>query len=131
MWYSREYSDAVFGAVNLSSVDAHALQHVEDHGVKNSAFHLLRLCWLLEHEGDPRLGVGPRRLQRQFDGDVAYSVLQPPVQRGAVTVADVIGADTAQKHADRVRRWAEAVWEAWREHHDWARRWMQTYGPNA
>jgi hypothetical protein len=55
-----EYSDPAYGAVNLLAVDAHALQHPEDHGAKNNPFHLVRLCWLLEHGGDPRLGQGPR-----------------------------------------------------------------------
>ena len=116
-----EYSDPAHGAVNLLSVDAHALQHPEDHGVKNNAFHLIRLCWLLEHGGDPRLGQGPLWLQKQFDGNPKLPVLTPPVDRGKVTIADVYGAQTPKEHAERVYRWAHSVWEAWSAHHAWAR----------
>ena len=90
-----EYSDPAYGAVNLLAVDAHALQHPEDHGVKNNPFHLIRLCWLLEHGGDPRLGQGPRWLQVQFDGNPEIPVLEPPADRGKVTVVDVYGAASA------------------------------------
>ena len=115
-----EYSDPAFGAVNLLAVDAHALQHPEDHGVKNNAFHLIRLCWLLEHGGDPAIGQGPRWLQAQFDGTPELPILEPPVDRGQVTIADVHGAASADEHAARVYRWARSVWQAWSAHHEWA-----------
>ena len=123
-----EYSDPAYGAVNLLSVDAHALQHPEDHGIKNNAFHLIRLCWLLEHGGDPRLGQGPRWLQVQFDGNPKLPVLEPPVNRGKVTVADVCGAANPDDHAKHVYRWARSVWEAWSAHHEWARQWLRDQG---
>jgi hypothetical protein len=126
---AREYSDPAYGAVNLLSVDAHALQHPEDHGIKNNAFHLIRLCWLLEHGGDPRLGQGPAWLQKQFDGNPRLPALTPPVDRGKVTIADVYGAQTPQDHAECVYRWARSVWEAWRAHHEWARQWLGEKGP--
>jgi hypothetical protein len=37
-----EYADMRYAAVNHLTVDAHALQHPEEHGVKNNAFHPLR-----------------------------------------------------------------------------------------
>ena len=70
-----EYRNSAYGAVNLLAVDAHALQHPEDHGVKNNPFHLLWLCWLLEYGGDPRIGQGPIWLQNQFDGNPEIGVL--------------------------------------------------------
>jgi hypothetical protein len=123
-----EYSDPAYGAVNLMTVDAHALQHSEDHGPRSNAFHLIRLCWLLEHEGDPRLGQGPRWLQVQFDGNRAHPVLEPPVDRGRITIADVHGAASADEHAERVHRWASSVWEAWSAYHEWAREWLRGIG---
>src|SRR2546426_1052411 len=47
-----EYSDPAFGEAHLFTVDAFALQHSEQHGPRSNAFHLMRLCWLLEHGGD-------------------------------------------------------------------------------
>ena len=86
---------------------------------------------LLEHGGDPRMGQGPRWLQVHFDGDPHLPALKPPEDRGAVTVADVHGATSPQEHAARVYRWARAVWEAWREHHDWARQWLRERWQNS
>ncbi len=122
-----EYSDPAYGAVNLLSADAHALQHPEDHGVKNNAFHLARLCWLPEHGGDPQIGQGPRWLQKQFDGNPKLPPLAPPENRGRVTIADVSGATSPEEHAARVRRWAQSVWEARSAHHGWAREWLRTH----
>ena len=61
---AREYGDPAYGAVNLLNADAYVLQHPEDHGIKNNAFHLIRLCWLLEHGGAPRLDQRLARLQK-------------------------------------------------------------------
>jgi hypothetical protein len=54
---SREYADVAYGAVHLLTVDAYALQHSEEHGPRSNAFHLMRLCRLIEHGGDPRIGA--------------------------------------------------------------------------
>ena len=123
-----EYTDPSYAAAHLLTVDAHALQHSEDHGVKNNAFHLIRLCWILEHGGDPRIGQGPRWLQVQFDGLPEVPALEPPARRGEVTVADVHGASGPEDHVERVRRWARSVWEAWNDHHAWARGWLRERG---
>jgi hypothetical protein len=120
-----EYSDPALGAVNLLAVDAHALQHPEDHGKKNNAFHLVRLCWILEHNGDAALGGGPRWLQVRFDGNPALPGLTPPEARGTVTVADVVTARTPEEQAEQVWRWARSVWQAWDAYHGWARDWVE------
>ena len=123
-----EYSNPAYGAVNHLAVDAHALLHPQDHGVKNNPYHLIRLCWLLEHGGAPRLGHGPRWLQVQFHGNLNIPVLEPPPDRGKVTVVDVYGGAGADEHAERVYRWARSVWEAWGAHHEWARQWLRERG---
>ncbi len=120
-----EYSDPAYGAVHLLTVDAHALQHSEDHGPRSNAFHLLRLYVLLEHGGDPRIGWNPQWLNSQSGKTRAFPFLEPPDDRGAVTVADVHGAATPEEHAKRAWRWARSVWEAWGEYREWARQWLQ------
>jgi hypothetical protein len=122
-----EYSDPAYGAVNLLAVDAHALQHPEDHGVKNNPFHLLRLCWILEFGGDPRIGHGPAWLYARFDGNPEIPILMPPVNRGKITIADVHGAASPEEHAERVFHWAWAVWDTWNIHHDWARKQIKVW----
>ena len=120
-----EYGDPAHGAVRLLAVDVYALQHSEDHGPRSNAFHLLRLCVLLEHGGDPHLGWNPRWFQAQIDGKRESPFLEPPANRGDVTIADVHGATTSEEHAERAWRWARSVWEAWSEYHDWAQQWLR------
>jgi hypothetical protein len=56
---AREYTDMAYAKINFFTVDACAFQHPEIHGVKNIA-HLIRLCWLIEHHGNPQIGIGPQ-----------------------------------------------------------------------
>src|SRR6187549_881916 len=104
----REYSDQAFGESHLFTVDAHALQHSEKHAPRSNAFHLMRLCWLLEHGGNPsirqvqrggRAFYGardqftrvPSRPGRAFSDAREqafrhFPFLEPPASRGALTV---------------------------------------------
>lgn len=123
-----EYGSPGFGAVHQLTVDAYALQHSEEHGPRSNAFHLARLCMFLEHGADPGIGQKYPWLQTQLEQDPAVSFLEPPVARGALTIADVHGAPDPQEHAARVRRWAASVWEAWSDHHEWARQWLKASG---
>lgn len=121
---AREYSDPAFGAVHLLTVDSYTLQHSEEHGPRSNAFHLLRLCRLLEGGGDPGLGRRPpRQTGKAFEERYReLPDLEPPLHRGRLTVAHVHGAPDPEEHADRVRAWARSVWEAYHDHHEWARR---------
>jgi len=118
---ARWLADPAGQAVALLGVDAHALQHPEIHGYKSNAFHLIRLCWIMEFCGNPRIGQGPRWLQVHFDGKPPIPMLEPPNDRGSVTAADVAAAASAQEYADRMRAWGQAVWQAWSAYHGWAR----------
>lgn len=120
---TREYSDPAFGAVHLLTVDAYALQHSEEHGPRSNAFHLMRLCRLLEHGGDPSIGQRPlRKVGKAFEDQYRhFPNLEAPSHRGSLTVADVYRASTPQEHVESVRAWACSVWEAYQPHHEWAR----------
>jgi hypothetical protein len=120
-----EYSDPAYGAVHLLTVDAHALQHSEDHGPQSNAFHLLRLYVLLERGGDPRIGWNPQWLKAQIGNTHKLPFLEAPENRGKMTIADVYGAETPEEHAERVWRWARSVWEAWSDYHEWTRQWLR------
>jgi len=126
---AREYADPACGAVHLLTVDAYVLQHPEEHGPRSNAFHLMRLCRLVEQGADPRLGSKPPRVQaKSFEADYRrFPYLKPPAQRGAFTIADVIHAGNAADHVSQVRWWAVSVWEAWAEHHAWARQAAQRH----
>ena len=104
-------------------------QHSEEHGPRSNAFHLMRLCLLVEHGADPRIGAGPPRARaKAFESTLRrFPFLEPPPQRGAFTVADVFGALEPQAHAERVRQWTKSVWDAWEIHHGWARAMARRY----
>lgn len=76
----------------------------EDHGPRSNAFHLIRLCMLLEHGGDPRLGENPQWFQGQIDGNRRTPFLEPAVDRGRVTIVDVHGAASPEEQTERVYR---------------------------
>ena len=120
-----EYADPAYGAVHLLTVDAYVLQHSEEHGPRSNAYHLIRLGWLLERGGDPGIGQSGPRSRAIAEGYRGFPYLEPPANRGAVTVADVHGATTPEEHARRVWRWARSVWGAWAEYHEWARQWLE------
>lgn len=120
-----EYSDLAYGAVHLLTVDTRALQHSEDHGPRSNAFHLLRLCVLLERGGAPRIGWNPQWLKAQIGNTHGLPFLEAPENRGEMTIADVHGAVTPEEHAERVWRWARSVWEAWSDYHEWVRQWLR------
>jgi hypothetical protein len=120
---SQEYSDPAMGAAHLLTVDSYTLQHSDEHGPRSNAFHLLRLYRLRECGGDPGLGRRPpRKLGKAFEERYRkLPYLEPPQNRGTLTIADVHGAHDQETHARRVRAWARSVWEAYHSHHEWAR----------
>jgi hypothetical protein len=121
----REYSDAAFGEAHLFTVDAYALQHSEEHGPRSNAFHLMRLCWLVEHNGNPSIRQvrqeGPAFYNAREERYRDFPFLAPPEERGELTVACLLGAKTPNEHAAMARAWGESVWRAWHIHHPWAR----------
>lgn len=118
-----EYSDPAYRSVHLLTVDSYALQHSEDQGPRSNAFHLARLCMLLEHGGIGRFAA--RSLQKQLNGNRKMPFLEPPLNRGKMTIADVHGANGPEEHVKQVKRWARSVWKAWSDHHQWARQFLK------
>ena len=51
--------------------------------------------------------------------------LQPPEFRGQMTVVDAAAAETIDEYIEIVRKWARCVWEAWYEHHEIVRGWIE------
>ena len=130
----RDYSDPAYGAAHLFTVDAFCLQHSEQCGPRSNAFHLMRLCWLVEHGGNPsiRQARGVRASSEAREESLrAFPFLEPPVNRGELTVGWVLGAQNAEEHAERARAWGGCVWKTWSAHHPWARgqveRWFQSH----
>ena len=121
--FIRAYPDGLIGGMGFLGGDAHALQHPEIHGKKNNAAHLLHLCWIFEYGQEAQAGIVPRWWQQYLQGNNnAIPRLDPPQDRGRVTVADVAAAPSAHEAAVLMETWGRAVYAAWHPHHAWARR---------
>jgi hypothetical protein len=106
------------------TVDTYCMQHPDRYCVsaKSLAAHLTGLCWALEYSGHPS---GPKALQRWLDGRPRIEKPELPPFRGALTVADVIGAPDPVERAAAILRWARTTWEAYSDLHALARHWVE------
>ena len=100
------------------AVDAYAAQHAgPDVKPITTAFALIGLYLVCER------GFTGRQAQRahMFLGRrrQEWPRFDPPADRGAVTVADVLAlAADAGGRNEVLRRWAASVWAAWRDQHE-------------
>lgn len=123
---AREYSDPAYMKVHHLTVDAYSVQHPgtpSRRRMQSAAVHLIGLYAGLE------LNLPQKQIAKLLDGatnTLQLHWLDPPEHRGAVTVADVLPAQSAEEHEQRVRRWAETTWEAWAVHHAQVECWVDT-----
>jgi hypothetical protein len=123
---ARAFADAArFGAAHRLAVDAYSMQHPNEYGRsgKSYAAHLTRLCCAMEHGGEASVYAA---IPRWLSG--AAPPPKPPVleRRGALTIAQVRGADGPEENERRVRAWAESVWAAYASQHETARAWVRS-----
>ena len=106
-------------------VDAYSLQHPAEYmrSAKSYAAHLTGVYAALERDGTVDVN---RVVQAWLNGRRTFQ--RPghpePRQRGAVTIIHVHEAGGPEEHLRRVREWAQAAWEAWRDYHHVARQWI-------
>jgi hypothetical protein len=122
---ARDFSDVSYFRVHRLTVDTYSLQHPEDFcaSAKSMAAHLTGVAWLLDHEA--RRATGSETLRRWIEAHPDLERPAPPAFRGALTVADVRQAESAQAYAAAVDRWARATWAAYAPLHATARAWIQ------
>jgi hypothetical protein len=111
---------AVTGAVVQLTVDVYGAQHAgEPTPPIRVAYALVGLYLAVERgrDGDAVLAAH----QRMGRPQEWWPTFDPPAEPGAVTIADVLAAGAAAEspdgHVAAVRRWAEAVWQAWAPRH--------------
>ena len=117
----RAYSDPREREVLQLVVDAYACQHPGEPGRRSAqsvGIHLMTLCLFVEQGAEPREGS---KLHGRMVERPELTWLEPPRDRGSVTVAAMIG--TADYHA-AAWEWARAVWSAWSAHHETVRGWL-------
>lgn len=124
----RAYSEPACREVLQLVVDAYACQHPGEPGRRSAqsvAIHLMTLCLVLERGADPRDGP---RLHRRMVARPALSWLEPPGDRGGVTVRIVVDAATVPEYVDGAWTWARETWRAWSGHHAAVRSWLAAAG---
>lgn len=127
---ARELSDAAYARVQNLTVDTYCLQHPDRYcrSAKSLAAHLTGLCFGLEYataHGDIRGSEFSRILSRWLNGTPPLQKPEVPDFRGALTVATVHAAESAESHQAAVERWACSTWDAWSALHPLARRWVE------
>jgi hypothetical protein len=108
-------------------VDAYFAQHPGPRTADLSiAFALMGLLLVV---GRGASGTEVRAFhQRLGNARISWPHLDPPADRGPITVFDVALATSSGDCAERVRRWAGSVWRAWADHHATVEGWMLRYG---
>jgi len=127
---AREYGDANYFRVHRLTVDAYAVQHPgrpSKQSIQSVALHLISLHAIFEKSYDP--GHATKLIQAAAKDKSRFEWLEPPASRGAVTVADVRRAASADDHARLVREWAAGAWSAWSPHHIEVRSRAQAVAP--
>jgi uncharacterized protein DUF5946 len=103
------------------AVDCYACQH--DRYIlsgRSLAAHLTGIAVALEHGGAEQVN---ERVQSWLSRTRHVEKPAVPSIRGKITIADVVDA-APEEYAGAVRRWADSVWAAWREHQALAREWI-------
>jgi hypothetical protein len=117
----RSFSDSRYAAMRRLAVDCYACQH--DRYIlsgRSLAAHLTGLAVAIEYDSAETIN---ERVQSWLSRTRHIEKPSVPRARGAITVADV-AVVPAGEYAGAVRRWADSVWEAWREHQTLAREWI-------
>lgn len=124
---AREYSDPRYMAAHQLTVDAYAIQHPgtpSPQSIQSVCLHLISLYAALEREIPASLMPA---LRKQCVHSNAFSWLEPPANRGVLTVLHALTAQTADEHIERVREWAESAWDAWQTYRPLVVRWFDGY----
>ncbi len=120
----RAYADPACRIVLQLAVDAYACQHPGDPArrpAQSVGLHLMTLCMVLEDGADPREGP---QLHRSMVARPSFDWLEPPPERGEVTVAVFLDAPNADAYVRAAWSWARDVWRAWEPHHGTVRAWI-------
>ena len=110
--------DAAF--VHQHAVDAYAAQHAGERMRPITAVLALIGLYLAVERGYTGREVQLAHMKiarRRRD----WPRLEPPEDRGDLTVADVLAAETDAEKEEALMRWAASVWEAWEDRHRWVR----------
>lgn len=115
-----DFNDAANYTTRFLSVDAMALQHCELHGPWNNHIHLTRLFLIFEKKIKWQYALTPllSNIINEYKRDRKETLAAPPPkQRGAITTAGLLQAQTAEQCRQIVHDWAYSVYTAFDMHH--------------
>src|SRR6266508_4030608 len=101
----REFTNPALRSHNRSPIDAYAVQHPgspSPRAAKSAWVHLVGLCLVLER-GFP-VDAAVRTIARLASEGPAFPWLEPPGDRGFVTVIDVAATADTESHVRAMRR---------------------------
>jgi hypothetical protein len=121
---AKEYGEYRYPPFHRLTVDTYSVQHPgipSRRSIQSVAVHLVSLCLVLERGfSSEKATAGIRQALGKRD---EFVWLVPPAPLGDLTILDVQKATDIVQHEAAVKRWAEAVWQAWLPHHETVRRW--------
>ncbi len=120
---AREFSDPKYGKVLRLTIDAYALQHPGSYMISFSshASHLTGLCVVFKYSASQRINGA---LKKWYDKKPNHMKVAEPDYKGERTIADILPAKDEEDHCTRVQEWAESAWDAWLDHHETVRTWI-------
>lgn len=117
----REYSDPQYWRMHRLTVDAYSVQHPDGddpRAIQSVTVHLVGLYITLV-----------KKLSAEFATQIIGKIIQKnkgkfillerPKNLGKITIQDVWQAKNAEQHEMVIAQWAQSVWEAWQQHHDY------------
>jgi hypothetical protein len=110
---ARDFSDPLFFGTHRIAVDTYALQHPERYcaSAKSFAAHFLGLYVFLQRGS--RAAVGNESVQRWLNGTRPLPKPEIPVERGRITIADVVDIASPNEYKAAVQRWAASTWSVY------------------
>jgi hypothetical protein len=119
---AREFQDAAYFSIHRLTVDAYTAQHPGNQTDRRAAqsvnIHLTALYLVIEENREFLYASKALGILANNQKDKFKELAPPHPSDYALTVKDVLNAETAYDHKKVVRAWAEDVWRAWAPHHD-------------
>lgn len=122
---AKEYAEVGYRPIHRITVDAYAVQHPGKpvrQAIQSVAVHLISLYYVLERGYDFQRAA--QAMRRALQNKQVFVWLEPPVNRGDITVTDVARTTGFIEHGSMVRKWGESAWMAWSKHHDQIHKWV-------
>lgn len=124
---SNEYGEHAYPPItHRLTVDAYACQHPgapSVQSIQSIAVHLISLYLIIEKGVESRTATDA--IRKALGKKLEFSWLEPPENRGEMTILDVFKQKDPESINSAVKQWAQSVWDAWSSHHDTVKKWAE------